>query len=87
MIGDILKVNEHRPWPLPRGPWVMAQTWCDLLFAHWPLPAAAMRALVPAALELDTFAGQAWIGVVPFAMRTVRPRWLPPVPWLSYFPS
>lgn len=87
MIGDIVKVDAHRPWPLPCGPWVMAQTWRDLLFAHWPIPATAMRALVPPALALDTFAGEAWIGVVPFAMRTVRPRLLPPLPWLSYFPE
>ncbi|MEZ4581001.1 MAG: DUF2071 domain-containing protein [Caldilineaceae bacterium] len=63
----------------------MAQQWCDLLFAHWPIPAAAMRAFVPPALKLDTYDGQAWIGVVPFHMRNVRPRALPAVPWLSHF--
>jgi uncharacterized protein len=24
----------HRPWPLPDRPWIMTQTWQDLLFAH-----------------------------------------------------
>ena len=38
--NDLLK---HRPWPLPAGPWVMAQRWHDLLFAHWPVPAADVR--------------------------------------------
>ena len=83
----ITAVVEHRPWPLPAGPWVMRQTWHDLLFAHWPLPASAVRARVPAELELDTFDGEAWLGVVPFRMSGVRPRFLPPLPGLSAFPE
>lgn len=77
----------HRPWPLPRGPWVMRQTWHDLLFAHWPMPVAEMRAAVPRALELDTYEGRAWLGVVPFRMSGVRPRWTPSLPCLSAFPE
>jgi uncharacterized protein YqjF (DUF2071 family) len=46
-----------------------------------------MRALVPAQLELDTFDGVAWVGVVPFRMSGVRPRLFPGVPWLSAFPE
>jgi uncharacterized protein YqjF (DUF2071 family) len=87
MIDDILKICEHRNYPLPRGPWVMRQTWRNLLFAHWPIPAQALRALVPQALELDTFEGEAWLGVVPFSMRNVHPRGTPSVPWLSHFPE
>ena len=77
----------HRPWPLPAGRWVMAQTWHDLLFAHWPLPAAILRPHVPARLEIDTFGGQGWLGVVPFRMSGVRLRGTPAVPWLSAFPE
>jgi uncharacterized protein YqjF (DUF2071 family) len=87
VIEDIIKTCEHRNYPLPQGPWVMRQTWRNLLFAHWPIPPAAMRALVPPALELDTFGGQAWLGVVPFSMRDVHPRGMPSVPWLSHFPE
>lgn len=65
----------------------MAQTWHNLLFAHWPVPVAALRPLVPAGLELDTFEAQAWLGVVPFRMSGVRPRWLPALPGLSAFPE
>jgi uncharacterized protein len=79
--------STHRPWPLPAGPWVMAQSWHDLLFAHWPIPSAVMRALVPPQLELDTYDGTAWVGVVPFRMSGVRPRLCPPVLWLSAFPE
>ena len=83
----ILKHTNHRPWPLPRGPWIMAQVWHDLLFAHWTVPVAALRPLVPQQLEIDTFSGQAWLGIVPFRMSGVRLRGTPAVPGLSRFPE
>ena len=83
----ILEETAHRPWPMPDRAWVMTQTWNDLLFAHWPVDVAAVRALVPAAFELDLFDGQAWLGVVPFHMTNVTPRFVPPLPWLSQFPE
>lgn len=58
---------------LPR-PWVLAMGWHDLLFMHWPVPAAALRHAVPPGLTIESFDGTAWIGVVPFQMRGVRPR-------------
>jgi uncharacterized protein YqjF (DUF2071 family) len=61
--------------------------WHDLLFAHWPVPVRALRPLVPAALPLDTFEGVAWLGVVPFGMARVHPRFLPPIGALSAFPE
>ncbi len=77
----------HRPWPLPAGPWVMAQTWHDLLFAHWPVPIATLRPHIPTCLAIDTFEGQAWLAVVPFRMSGVRLRGTPAAPWLSAFPE
>jgi len=77
----------HRPWPLPAGAWVMAQTWHDLLFAHWPIPVEVTRPLVPQQLELDTLDRQAWVGVVPFWISGVRARGLPAIPGLSRFPE
>jgi len=65
----------------------MAQRWHDLLFAHWPVPEAELRRLVPASLPIDTFEGQAWVGVVPFRMTGVRAHWTPAVPGLSAFPE
>src|SRR5690349_19174042 len=62
---------DHRPYPLPPGPWIMAQTWHNLLFAHWPVPLAALRPLVPAPLEIDTYDGQAWIGIIAFRLSRV----------------
>jgi len=65
----------------------MRMSWHDLLFAHAPVPVAALRAVVPAGLEIDTFDGVAWLGVVPFRMTRVGPRVLPPLPGLSAFPE
>jgi uncharacterized protein YqjF (DUF2071 family) len=65
----------------------MHQTWNDLLFAHWPIPVEVMRPLVPAGLELDTFDGTAWVGVVPFHMTNVAVRSFIAVPSTSKFPE
>jgi uncharacterized protein YqjF (DUF2071 family) len=86
-VSAILRKVAHRPWPLPAGPWVMAQSWHDLLFAHWPVDAAVLRPLIPPQLQIDTFEGQAWLAVVPFRMTGVRLRWMPSLPWLSIFPE
>jgi uncharacterized protein YqjF (DUF2071 family) len=51
--------------------------WHDLVFMHWPVPADTLRPLLPPRLELDTFDGNAWLGVVPFYMTDVRPRAFP----------
>jgi len=58
----------------------MAMSWHDLLFAHWRVPAATLRPLIPAALAIDEFDGSAWIGVVPFRMTGVRLRGTPALP-------
>ena len=86
-MHPVLKVVEHRPFPLPREPWIMKQEWNDLLFAHWPLEPQYIRQFVPPELPLDTFDGQAWIAVTPFHMTGVRPRGIPALPGLSAFPE
>lgn len=79
--------TEHRPWPLPPGPWVLFQSWQNLLFAHWRLPAEQLRPLIPAPLRLDLHDGEAWLGITPFEIRDFRARGLPAVPKLSDFPE
>ncbi|HZC19788.1 MAG TPA: DUF2071 domain-containing protein [Rubrobacteraceae bacterium] len=86
-LKEVLNTTEHRPYSLPRGIWVLRMRWRDLLFMHWPVPAGILRSLIPPALELDTFDGPAWLGVVPFHMEAVRPHFLPAVPGLSSFPE
>jgi uncharacterized protein YqjF (DUF2071 family) len=63
----------------------MRQHWQDLLFLHWPFPADVLRAAIPRQLDVDTFNGTAYVGLVPFTMTGVRPVGLPPVWGLSRF--
>ncbi len=79
--------HSQPPQVRPATPWVMAQTWHDLLFAHWPIARARMEQLLPAGLHLDTYSGDAWVGVVPFRMSGVRARWLPPIYGFAAFPE
>jgi uncharacterized protein YqjF (DUF2071 family) len=75
----------HRPWPMPEAPWLMTQSWNDLLFAHWPVDRERLRSKVPPGLSLDLHDGEAWVGVVPFRMTNVAPRGVPAIPWVSAF--
>jgi uncharacterized protein YqjF (DUF2071 family) len=84
---SIVESTAHRPWPMPRAPWVMTQSWNNLLFAHWRVDASQLRRAVPDAFDLDLFDGQAWLGVVPFYMTNVGVRGAPALPWLLAFPE
>jgi uncharacterized protein len=83
----LLQIVDHRPWPLPSGPWIVRQVWHDLLFAHWPIDPERARRLVPPPLNLDAFQGRCWIGVVPFRMTGVRARGVPALSEWSRFPE
>jgi hypothetical protein len=85
--GRVVEHDDHRPWPLPSEPWVNAQTWIDLAFLHWRVDADELRKLVGQTVELDTFEGDAWLGITPFLLKDFRVRGVPPVPWLSTFPE
>ena len=63
----------------------MHQNWGKLLFMHWAINAELLRPLIPSELSIDTFDGQAWIGVVPFTMWGIRASFLPPIPGTSAF--
>lgn len=65
------------PTVRPEGRCRGYQNWRSLVFMHWPIPVETLRPLVPAALDLDLYDNTAYIGVVPFAMQGVRPRWSP----------
>jgi uncharacterized protein YqjF (DUF2071 family) len=83
----VIEDAAHRPWPMPQTPWIMTQSWQDLLFAHWRVDPVRLAALIPKPLELDLYGGDAWIAVVPFRMEHVTPRGMPAFPWLSAFPE
>lgn len=73
------------PGQKPPGSPVMYQRWAYLLFLHWPVPVSMLRPLLPSRLTVDTFGGQAYVGLVLFTMTGVRPIFLPAVPCLSNF--
>ena len=66
---------------------LMRMVWHDLLFMHWKVDAVQLAVHLPDGLTLDTFNGQAWIGIVPFRMSGVSLTWLPDIPWMSRFPE
>jgi len=82
-----LRETEHRPWPLPTGRWLIAQTWEDVLFAHWRVPALDVQALLPVGLRVDEFDGSAWLGFNAFRVDGLRVHGALPVPWVSSFPQ
>jgi len=79
--------TSHRPRPLPSGRWVMTQRWNDLLFAHWPVSAASIAALLPEGLTVDTFFGSAWLGIVPFWLDRIKIRGIPRILGALGFPD
>ena len=82
--GDV-PIDRVGPTRRPAGWSVMRMRWAHLLFLHWEVPVEALRPLVPAALEIDTYEGRAYVGLVPFTMTGVRPNLAPPVWGLSSF--
>ena len=83
--GKVLDENEHRPWPLPDAPWIMGQSWERLLFAHWRVPLDQLREVVHPKIPIDTFDGDAWVGITPFTVTGFHVRGTPPPPGVSSF--
>ena len=66
---------------------VMTQFWADVTFLHWRYDPAVVQSLLPRGVEVDTFDGSAWVGLVPFRMERLGFGTLPPVPRLGTFPE
>ena len=67
--------------------WIKHMRWLSLLFMHWRVPVDVvrpMRPTIPTALTIGTFDGHAWVGLIPFAMREVRPTFTPSPPAVSH---
>ena len=73
------------PVPMPTRPWALQMRWLELCFMHWAVDAQAIKRQLPAGVELDTYQGRAYLGVVPFRMEGIRPRFTFDVPGLSAF--
>jgi uncharacterized protein len=70
-----LKVRER---PQHRAP-VLYEKWESLLFLHWEYDPQAIQRTLPDGLYVDTFDGKAYLAIVPFLMRDVRPRLFPSI--------
>lgn len=66
---------------------VMRQQWRSLAYVHWPYPPEDVQRHLPEGLEVDTFDGRAWVGLVPFRMVGIAARFTPPIPYLGTFPE
>jgi uncharacterized protein YqjF (DUF2071 family) len=70
-------IDRIAPSRQPQGKSAGSQKWRSLLFMHWEIPVSVLRPLVPKELEIDTFEGRGYLGLVPFKMRDIQPNWLP----------
>lgn len=73
------------PEPVKRA--VMVQEWQDLAYIHWRYPIEEIQALLPAGVEVDSFDGSAWVGLIPFSMRNIGLPRTPAVPYFGSFPE
>ena len=78
---------DHLPFPMPKRRHTLDQEWRFLTFMHWRVDIEKLRPHVPEGLEIDTFEGDAYIGLVPFIMKHVRPSWFVSTPGISNFPE
>jgi uncharacterized protein YqjF (DUF2071 family) len=58
------------------------QSWRTVLFLHFTVDQRQLALLMPRSLELDLFAGQAWLSYIVFRLQ-LRPAWLPLMPGFS----
>src|SRR5690625_1573099 len=58
-------------------PWFAEQTWRNIFFFHWPVSPNSLERYIPKPLQLDLFAGKAWVTVVVFFATDSRFRYLP----------
>lgn len=77
MALSAVEIDRESPARRPRGRAIGYHRWHDLLFLHCRLPAEDIAPLLPGGLTLDTWEGDAWVGLVPFRMSGVRPWWWP----------
>ncbi len=56
---------------------LLSMRWRDLLFAHWRLEPETVARRLPDGVAVDTYRGDAYLGVVPFVMADIRLRGSP----------
>jgi uncharacterized protein len=70
--------SSARPYPEAAAETaVIRQRWEDLLFLHWRVRNADLKRRLPRGLELDTYNGHSYVGLVPFTVPMNRLAWVP----------
>ena len=71
-MSDFSENERLRVSDFPGGWPVMRQVWRHVGFLHWPVEIPAIVRRLPPGLEVDTFEGVAYVGIVPFTIPTTR---------------
>ena len=66
---------------------ILNQSWKDISFMHWKVDKNLLSKIIPKGLVLDLYEDEAYVGVIPFMMKNVRPRWAMSIPFISNFPE
>ncbi len=66
---------------------VMTQRWLTLTSLHWRYDPIHVQSKLPPGLEVATFDGSAWVGLIPFQMADIAARFTPPIPYFGTFPE
>jgi uncharacterized protein YqjF (DUF2071 family) len=74
-----MAINRVLPRQRPKKKIKGYQSWRNLTFLHWEIASEELEPLLPSGLQLDLFQGKAYIGIVPFEMKNIRPAWCPQV--------
>lgn len=56
---------------------LLRMRWANIFFAHWPADPEVVGAALPEGLAVDTYDGEAYLGVVGFRMSNIRPVGVP----------
>jgi uncharacterized protein len=83
-LPTINKRIEARQQPKNMTP-IMHHKWRDLLFLHWIYDPIKLQKTLPEGLYVDTYQNQGFIGVTPFFMFDVKPKFLPSIKAVSDF--
>ncbi len=65
----------------------MVQKWMDIVFLHWRYPVETVSKLLPKGIEVETFDGHAWVGLIPFQMEDLGFPMMHPLPHVGSFPE
>ena len=72
-----MSINRTLPRQRPSEKLKGYQSWRNLAFLHWEVSVKELEAVLPEGLQPDLYQGKAYVGLVPFEMKAIRPAWCP----------